>query len=166
MLALAAFVPDALLAALAGVGVTSRQPWAGVGPGRGRRLPAMVDCPFCALEGQLLVSTATVAAFADAHPLNAGHTLVCPRRHVADVFALDAGEWEELWRAVRQVQQLLASRLPADGWNLGVNSGSAAGQTMAHAHVHVIPRYHGDVADPRGGVRGVIPQRADYWSPQ
>jgi diadenosine tetraphosphate (Ap4A) HIT family hydrolase len=126
----------------------------------------MADCPFCEPAGEVLVRTEATVALPDAFPVSDGHALVCPRRHVADVFALDEGEWDGLWRTVRQVQQLLAPRLSPDGWNVGVNSGPAAGQTVAHAHVHLIPRYAGDVADPRGGVRAVIPERADYWSPR
>lgn len=123
----------------------------------------MADCPFCAPAGELLVSAASTVALPDAFPVSEGHALVCPRRHVADVAALDEPEWDELWRVVRQVRRLLEARLSPDGWNLGVNSGAAAGQTVAHAHVHVIPRYAGDVADPRGGVRAVVPDRAAWW---
>lgn len=124
----------------------------------------MSDCPFCTPDRPLLVETAQVLALPDAYPLTDGHTLVCPRRHVEAVFDLDDGEWAALWTVVRRVQRLLAPRLGADGWNVGVNVGEAAGQTVPHAHVHVIPRRWGDVADPRGGVRGLIAERADYWS--
>jgi diadenosine tetraphosphate (Ap4A) HIT family hydrolase len=123
----------------------------------------MDDCPFCAPDRELLLETTRFVAFADAYPVTAGHTLVCPRRHAAHIFELDDGEWVELWDAVRRVQGLLAARLTADGWNVGANSGAAAGQTVPHAHVHVIPRRRGDVADPRGGVRAVIADRAAYW---
>jgi diadenosine tetraphosphate (Ap4A) HIT family hydrolase len=124
------------------------------------------ECPFCRRAEQtdvLLLGTPHAVAFPDAYPVTPGHTLVCPRRHVADVFALDAEEWTALWSAVRQTQQVLAGEVGADGWNVGVNAGAAAGQTVAHAHVHLIPRRHGDVPDARGGVRWVIPDRAPYW---
>ena len=111
-----------------------------------------------------MVVTATALAFADAFPVTEGHTLVCPRRHVADLFQLHEHEWDGLWRLVRHVQQRLAAEVPADGWNVGVNAGAAAGQTVEHAHVHLIPRRIGDVVDPRGGVRWLLPNRADYWS--
>lgn len=99
-------------------------------------------------------------AFADAFPVTAGHLLVVPRRHVERVEHLTDAEWSGVFGLVRA----LAVGLTAEGLNIGVNSGAAAGQTVAHAHVHLIPRSTGDVADPRGGVRHVIPHRADYWS--
>ena len=92
-----------------------------------------------------------------------GHTLVVPRRHCADVFELTPAEFEAVWSVVRELRDELHARLRPDGFTIGVNAGEAAGQTVAHAHVHVIPRFHGDVPDPRGGVRWVIPQRAAYW---
>ena len=70
-----------------------------------------------------------------------------------------------MWRLVDRVRASLAAELDPDGFNVGVNDGAAAGQTVAHAHVHVIPRFEGDVADPRGGVRWVVPDRARYWQP-
>ena len=126
----------------------------------------MSDCPFCvrAAGGETVAANDAAVAFPDAFPVAAGHTLVCPRRHVADLFALDESEWGEVWALVRKVQRLLATEVDADGWNVGVNAGEAAGQTVEHAHVHLIPRRAGDVADPRGGVRWVLPDQADYWS--
>ena len=110
-----------------------------------------------------LASTQAVA-FADGFPLSPGHTLVVPRRHVADFFELSPLEQGDLWRLVAEVQRTLAERDAPHGFNVGLNVGAAAGQTVAHAHVHVIPRYTGDVADPRGGVRWVLPAKAAYWS--
>jgi diadenosine tetraphosphate (Ap4A) HIT family hydrolase len=123
----------------------------------------MTDCPFCTrlAAGEVSAASATAAAFPDAYPVAEGHLLVIPRRHVEDLFALPVDEWDGVWGLVRQVQ---AQAPPAEGWNLGVNAGPAAGQTVAHAHVHLIPRRAGDVPDPRGGVRWVLPDRADYWS--
>ncbi len=123
-------------------------------------------CPFCerAAAGAVFAANATAVALPDAYPLAAGHTLVCPRRHVSDLFALDEDEWSGVWSLVRDVQRRLVGGVDADGWNVGVNAGPAAGQTVEHAHVHLIPRRAGDVVDPRGGVRWVLPDRADYWS--
>lgn len=130
--------------------------------------PAESDsgCPFCLrIKGQdVELASAQAVAFADGFPLSPGHTLVVPRRHVANFFELNADEQSDLWRLVADVQRALAERERPHGFNVGLNVGAAAGQTVAHAHVHVIPRYTGDVADPRGGVRWVLPAKAAYWS--
>lgn len=103
------------------------------------------------------------AAFPDAFPLTPGHTLIVPRRHEADYFALTVDEQLAMWALVNAVRQRRESELRAGGYNLGVNVGATAGQTIAHVHVHFIPRYPGDVDDPRGGIRWIIPGRARYW---
>ena len=124
-----------------------------------------MDCILCELPGRvdLVASSPWTAAFLDGFPLNPGHTLVIPRRHVADPMDLGDEEWVDLWAVVRQVRaHLVRAHAPA-GFNVGFNAGLAAGQTVAHAHVHVIPRYEGDVADPRGGIRWIVPERARYW---
>ncbi len=92
-----------------------------------------------------------------------GHTLVVPERHVASLFDLDAEERADVWRLVDEVRAALLESHGPDGFNVGVNDGAAAGQTVWHAHVHVIPRYAGDVPDPRGGIRWVVPETASYW---
>ncbi len=122
-------------------------------------------CPFCCLpkERIWLVSGAGVA-FRDGYPVAEGHTLIIPRRHVASVFDLDDREYADLWRMVAKVRAELAKEFQPDGFNVGINDGEAAGQTVAHAHIHVIPRRNGDVPDPRGGVRWVVPEKADYWT--
>jgi diadenosine tetraphosphate (Ap4A) HIT family hydrolase len=122
-------------------------------------------CPFCARIAASDVTTgnALAVAFPDAFPLTPGHTLVVPRRHEPDFLALSGEERQAvLTLAVEVAARLRAERAP-DGYNLGVNVGPAGGQTVPHAHLHVIPRYRGDVADPRGGIRWIIPQRARYW---
>ena len=95
--------------------------------------------------------------------MSVGHTLVLPVRHVPDFFALSAEEQADVWRLVAEVRLDLERRLSPDGFNVGLNAGRAAGQTVEHAHVHVIPRFVGDVPDPRGGVRWVLPESAVYW---
>lgn len=127
----------------------------------------MSECPFCAkvTEGTAFVDQSEVAvSFLDAFPVSEGHVLVVPRRHLARLEELDPGEWAGLFELVHRVSRELAGRPGVDGVNVGINSGVAAGQTVGHAHVHVIPRRLGDVPDPRGGVRHVIPSRAAYWS--
>lgn len=124
-----------------------------------------VDCPFCErLAGrELLGENALAAAFFDGYPVSPGHCLVVPRRHEADFFALSRDEQAAVWALAAEVRAGLGADRPPDGYNIGINVGAAAGQTVGHAHLHVIPRYRGDVADPRGGVRWVIPERAAYW---
>lgn len=125
-----------------------------------------MECPLCEAIGQskLLVETGYAVALADAWPLTPGHTLVVPRRHEADFFALTVEEMGAVIAVASRVKVLLAERHQPDGFNVGVNVGEAAGQTVAHAHLHVIPRYRGDVPDPRGGVRWVIPSKAAWWT--
>jgi diadenosine tetraphosphate (Ap4A) HIT family hydrolase len=124
-------------------------------------------CPFCekveSREGLVLANDWAIA-FPDAFPLTDGHTLVVPRRHVARSEGLEPDEWNGLFELVREVASEAASAPGVEGVNVGFNSGEVAGQTVFHAHVHVIPRRPGDVEDPRGGVRGLIPDKADYWT--
>lgn len=127
----------------------------------------MSDCPFCArILSHTGVESANESAvsFQDGYPVVDGHRLVVPRRHLARLEELETSEWQEVFELVREVVRTLAAELGIDGVNVGVNSGEAAGQTVPHAHVHVIPRRLGDVPDPRGGVRRLIPARADYWT--
>ena len=123
----------------------------------------MPDCPFCSLgDTPLVYESELVVAFRDRFPVTEGHTLVIPRRHVATYFDANAFEQGELWRAVEHVKRDLDAGSAPDGYNVGFNAGQAAGQTVMHLHIHVIPRRHGDMDDPRGGVRGVIPTRQKY----
>jgi diadenosine tetraphosphate (Ap4A) HIT family hydrolase len=132
---------------------------------RPRDTPAMDECPLCArIADGVARSSQAAVAFADRFPVADGHTLVVPRRHVSRVEQLGASDWSNLFALVREVACDLAAQPDVEGVNIGANSGPAAGQTIEHAHVHVIPRRWGDVADPRGGIRRVIPERADYWS--
>lgn len=125
----------------------------------------LVRCPFCdKIEShQLVLEDPLAVAIPDAYPLNPGHTLVLPRRHEPDFFKLTAAEESAIWRLIHALRDDLQARLALAGYNIGINVGSAAGQTIAHVHVHLIPRYHGDVEDPRGGIRWIIPARAPYW---
>lgn len=123
-----------------------------------------MPCPFCAPEPTRVVATNDLAvAVRDLYPVNPGHTLVVPRRHVATWF--DASREEQV--AILDLldlakQELDAASAPPDGYNIGINAGAAAGQTVMHLHVHLIPRHEGDVPDPRGGVRFVVPSRGAY----
>jgi diadenosine tetraphosphate (Ap4A) HIT family hydrolase len=124
------------------------------------------SCVFCELmgSGESVRRLGSAAAIPDTFPASSGHTLVVPVRHVADFFALNAEEQADVWSLVAEVRMDLERWLAPDGYNVGLNAGSAAGQTVDHAHIHVIPRFLGDVPDPRGGVRWVLPATAAYWS--
>lgn len=123
------------------------------------------DCPFCRLEKhRIRLESEFAVAFLDGFPVTQGHTLVVPKQHVASLFELSAEEQASVWALVAQVRASLLADFQPDGFNVGLNDGTAAGQTVMHAHVHVIPRRHEDVADPRGGVRWVVPDKAAYWA--
>ena len=122
------------------------------------------DCPFCGLPGESVVAESRHArALRDRFPVSSGHTLVIPKAHAATIFDHSAEIQADIWSLVARVRNELRSEFKPDGFNLGLNEGAAAGQTVEHAHVHVIPRSHGDVADPRGGIRWVLPEHAAYW---
>jgi diadenosine tetraphosphate (Ap4A) HIT family hydrolase len=124
----------------------------------------LIDCPFCHdYPRRVLVESEFALAIPDGYPVAEGHTLVIPKRHVASLFDLPEVEQAAIWGLVAEVRQRLAERYRPDGFNIGLNDGKAAGQTVMHAHVHLIPRRHGDVTDPRGGVRWVVPDKAAYW---
>jgi len=122
------------------------------------------DCPFCTLPaGRITAENEHAFCLLDGFPLTEGHMLVVPRRHVANLFDLGEQELAAVWRLVAEVHNRLRASDDVHGVNVGLNDGRAAGQTIEHAHVHVIPRREGDVPDPRGGVRWVLPERARYW---
>lgn len=121
-------------------------------------------CPFCAPNvNRIVARNSTAIAFGDAFPLAAGHTQVVPRQHVTSIFELPEADQVQLWQLVADVRSRLADEFSPDGFNIGINDGRAAGQTISRAHVHVIPRREGDVPDPRGGIRWIIPEKAAYW---
>jgi diadenosine tetraphosphate (Ap4A) HIT family hydrolase len=122
------------------------------------------NCPFCRLDPEAIRhSNAHAVAFLDLFPISEGHTLVIPRVHRPSIFDGPADEQSAIWRLVEKVRAELVRELQPDGFTIGVNDGEAAGQTVSHAHVHVVPRFRGDVPDPRGGIRWVIADRAPYW---
>jgi diadenosine tetraphosphate (Ap4A) HIT family hydrolase len=122
------------------------------------------DCPLChPAAGRVRRETAHALALLDGFPVTPGHTLIVPRRHVASLFDLPEAERAAVWALVAEVRAVLVAEFGPDGFTVGLNDGPAAGQTVPHAHVHVIPRRTGDVPDPRGGVRWVLPERAAYW---
>ena len=121
-------------------------------------------CPFCSIgQDRVVVAGSHAIAIADKFPLAKGHTLVIPKKHVRSIFELDANEAADLWGLLANVRQLLVNKFRPDGLTVGINDGNAAGQTVSHGHIHMIPRYKGDVEEPRGGVRWIIPSKAKYW---
>ena len=122
------------------------------------------ECPFCNLpEGRIWLQTDSAIALLDNFPVSPGHTLVVPGDHVGGLMELPENDLSEIWSLVAHVRKLLLEKYKPNGFNIGINEGKAAGQTVAHAHIHIIPRFNGDVPDPRGGVRWVIPDKAKYW---
>jgi diadenosine tetraphosphate (Ap4A) HIT family hydrolase len=123
------------------------------------------SCPFCVLPPhRVLLRNDFAVVCRDAYPVSLGHTLVIPVRHVASFFGTTAEERAAMFGLLAAAKQLLQREFCPGGYNIGINDGSAAGQTIGHAHIHLIPRYSGDRPDPRGGVRWVIPEKADYWT--
>ena len=121
-------------------------------------------CHFCELpKNRIWVETSTAIAFLDGFPVSEGHALIIPKRHVPILHDLPEPELLDVWALVARVRKMMLDQYNPDGFNIGVNEGEAAGQTIGHAHVHVIPRRLGDVPDPRGGVRWVVPAKAKYW---
>jgi diadenosine tetraphosphate (Ap4A) HIT family hydrolase len=98
----------------------------------------------------------------DNFPVSNGHPLIVPKRHCADYFDLTLEEQSVCWNLVNTVRQILIEKFNPDGFNVGINVNEAAEQTIAHAHIHLIPRYTEDVKDPEGGVRGIIPEKKQY----
>ena len=125
-------------------------------------------CPFCLrIQADDVTDVDELAvAFPDGFPVSPGHMLVVPRRHVPGLRDLSGREQAALMELAQRIQSRLDGELQPDGYTLGINDGAAAGQTVGHVHLHVIPRYAGDMADPRGGIRWLFPDKADYWSSQ
>lgn len=126
-------------------------------------------CPFCEIastlgHARIIAENGSAFVIRDGFPVSPGHTLVIPKRHVASFFEVTEQEQSDLMALLRQAQAVLREELMPDAFNVGINDGPAAGQTVPHLHIHLIPRYQGDLLDPRGGVRWVIPSKADYWS--
>jgi diadenosine tetraphosphate (Ap4A) HIT family hydrolase len=122
------------------------------------------DCPFCNIgeHVEVLFKADTAMAILDSFPISPGHALVIPKRHVADYFELTAEEQNELWQLVNRCKMILQDRFHPDGFNIGINVGEMAGQSIFHVHIHLIPRYKGDMKNPKGGVRHIIPGKGYY----
>lgn len=125
------------------------------------RLPA---CPFCNLDNSRIIQANTHAiAIFDGYPVSPGHCLIIPKRHLASFFEATREEQTAILDLLTEMHAFLQKEHNPDGFNIGINDGSAAGQTVMHLHIHLIPRYAGDMPDPRGGVRWIFPDKAVYW---
>ena len=123
-----------------------------------------VDCPFCNpdSERELLLESATAYGMFDKFPVSNGHTLIITKKHCSNYFELSFKEQSACWFMLNKAKEILTKEFKPDGFNIGININDSAGQTVPHVHIHIIPRYKDDVEEPRGGVRGVIPEKKSY----
>ncbi|SHF13522.1 Diadenosine tetraphosphate (Ap4A) hydrolase [Seinonella peptonophila] len=121
----------------------------------------MEDCIFCKHTDKILENNHAFAIF-DQYPVSKGHILIIAKRHVADYFSLTIREKFAIEQLLDAAKEKLIDEYQPDGFNIGINCGQAAGQSVPHTHVHLIPRYVGDLENPLGGVRGVIPDKRLY----
>lgn len=127
----------------------------------------MENCLFCNIEklidkDRIVYQDSSWIAIYDNYPVSKGHVLLIPKRHCETYFNLNYVELASLGVTIGAIKLILNKKFNPDGYNIGVNCGEAAGQTVKHCHIHIIPRYKGDMEDPRGGVRGVIPEKQKY----
>ena len=121
-------------------------------------------CLFCTLgAGRIVLANELAVVIRDSFPVSPGHTLIIPKRHVVSFFDVTGDEREAMLALLDSAKLGLDAAFHPDGYNVGINDGEAAGQTLPHLHLHLIPRYAGDSEDPRGGVRWIFPQKAKYW---
>lgn len=119
------------------------------------------NCPFCNKPAEIAYNTYWKAIY-DEFPVSPGHTLIVSQAHVFSWFDLSHDVQESALELINLVKEILDEKFHPDGYNIGINVGEAAGQSVPHCHIHIIPRYNGDVENPRGGVRGVIPSKQNY----
>jgi len=125
----------------------------------------MPDCQFCYenIKSKIVEELNSALAIEDAFPVSDGHHLIIPKRHCADFFTMTHGEQIDANRLLKILKNRISENDPSiTGFNIGMNSGESAGQTVFHCHIHLIPRRDGDTPNPRGGVRGVIPDKMNY----
>lgn len=122
-----------------------------------------MDCLFCNIpKERIVLENALAFVIFDGFPVSPGHALIIPKRHVDNYFDLASDEINAIHQLLSQTKGLIERTHKPDGYNIGVNVGEYAGQSIFHVHMHIIPRYKGDVQNPRGGVRGVIPWKQGY----
>lgn len=124
----------------------------------------MSNCLFCNLASRKIIAEDELTAtLFDEFPISLGHTLIVPKQHVTSLFLLEETVQCALLRTLNQAKIYLTNSFNPDGFNIGINDGTAAGQSVMHLHIHLIPRYRGDCSNPRGGVRWIFPEKAVYW---
>ena len=128
------------------------------------RIDTQTSCLFCNPDnaGIIMVNDHAIAIY-DAYPVTPGHSLIIPKRHITSFFEASREEQTAMFDLLTEMRQRTQKERNPDGFNVGINDGTAAGQTVMHLHIHLIPRYTGDTADPRGGVRWIMPDKAPYW---
>jgi diadenosine tetraphosphate (Ap4A) HIT family hydrolase len=120
-------------------------------------------CLFCNPKGKSIFENEIIIAIFDAYPVSPGHSLIITKRHVQSFFQISDIELFNLRLGINEAKRQLDNQFRPDGYNIGINDGEAAGQTIEHLHIHLIPRYKGDSPDPRGGIRWIFPDKAKYW---
>ena len=122
------------------------------------------SCPFCTLPQERIIDSNDLAlVIRDGYPVSPGHTLIIPKRHIGSWFEITPEEQSAMLDLLGRAKTVLGEEFKPDSYNIGINDGPTAGQTVPHLHMHLIPRYKGDLEDPRGGVRWIIPGKAKYW---
>jgi len=123
------------------------------------------DCSFCYdnIKSKIVAELNSVVAFEDTSPVTPGHLLIIPKRHCTDFFHMTNEEQMDANNLLTILRKKILKHDPTiTGFNIGINNGKSAGQTIFHCHIHLIPRRDGDTPKPRGGVRGVIPDKMNY----
>jgi ATP adenylyltransferase len=121
------------------------------------------DCPFCEIQSGLIAKNSLAIAFDDLYPIAKDHTLIVPLRHMPSFFDLDSHERNACLALLDEMRQIILKKdIKVTGFNIGFNDGIDAGQTVFHCHIHIIPRRKGDVENPRGGIRNIIPGKGSY----
>ena len=122
-----------------------------------------MNCIFCNIDkDRIILENEDAFAVYDVFPVSKGHMLIIPKKHIKNYFEADEQLRAQLWKLVDECKKMSDKKFTPQGYNVGINCGEAAGQTVMHLHIHLIPRYSGDIENPRGGVRGVIPDKRIY----
>jgi diadenosine tetraphosphate (Ap4A) HIT family hydrolase len=121
-------------------------------------------CPFCTLSPiNIIYQNEHSILIRDTFPISPGHSLIIPKRHISSFFEIKKKEQKSILKALIKAREIMINDLQPAGFNIGVNDGVVAGQTIPHLHIHLIPRFQGDVEDPKGGIRWILPEKANYW---